>query len=317
MKKIYTLAFGIVLSGSVAMAQTEKKLIQIKYGADETNITYQPDGKIRSYTQVDNAGTAQEETTTSTFTYTATQIVMKSISSNTPTLQDTWTSTLKNGLIVKDLVNINGNADNYLFEYTYDTQRQLVGIKRTNSQSSSVTLVDITWHNGDITAVKTTQDGRLLSEERYEYDTANDNNAIRSFFSPVSNQISFENLSPAGSLLAGAYGTPCRHLYTTCYEKVYSHPAPVQEEKSEERTFTRNAEGLITHLSQLLKDDPQSNEYDLIWTSVATHISANETASSVPTEYYDLGGIRLPQPGRGLHIVRDGRGTVKKILQLF
>ena len=240
---------------------------------------------------------------------------MKCVTNNDPSTADTWTSTLKDGLVVKDVVNINGNPDNDIFEYTYNTQRQLVRIKRTNDHTTSVTTVDITWKNGDIATVKTTNNGKLMDEERYEYDTANDNKEIRVYLSPLASILSYEALSPIGQLREGTYGVLCKHLYKASYVKSYSDPGSVQEVQNAAFTFTRNAEGLVTHISQLLNGDPQPNEYDLEWEDVTTGIAVNTATSAQSATYYNIEGVRLAQPERGLNIVRNADGSVRKVMR--
>ena len=315
MKRIYALSIVFCLFASMAMAQTEKRLVKMKDGADWAEMKYRADGKLLTFTQTDwSSDTGEQEIYVFTFTYNTHQIVMKSVTDNNPSTTDTWTSTLKNGLVVKDVVNINGNPDNDIFEYTYDTQRQLVRIKRTNDHTTSVTTVDITWKNGDIATVKTTNNGKLMDEERYEYDTANDNKEIRVYLSPLASILSYEAL-PAGQLREGTYGVLCKHLYKASYVKSYSDPGSVQEVQDAAFTFTRNAEGLVTHISQLLDGDPQPNEYDLEWEDVTTGIAVNTATSAQSATYYNIEGVRLAQPERGLNIVRNADGSVRKVMR--
>ena len=314
MKRIYALSIVFCLFASMATAQTEKRLVKLNAGADWTEMKYRADGKLFTFTQTYHLDSGKQEIDVNTFTYNTNQIVMKCVTDNDPSMTDTWTSTLKNGLVEKDVVNINGNPDNDIFEYTYDTQRQLVRIKRTNDHTTSVTTVDITWKNGDIATVKTTNNGKLMDEERYEYDTANDNKEIRVYLSPLASILSYEALSPAGQLREGTYGVLCKHLYKAFHVKSYSNPGPVQEVQDAAFTFTRNTEGLVTHISQLLNGDPQPNEYDLEWEDVTTGIAVNTATSAQPT-YYNIEGVRLAQPERGLNLVRNADGSVRKIIR--
>ena len=96
--------------------------------------------------------------------------------------------------------------------------------------------------------------------------------------------------------------------------KSYSDPGSVQEVQDAAFTFTRNAEGLVTHISQLLNGDPQPNEYDLEWEDVTTGIAVNTATSAQPT-YYNIEGVRLAQPERGLNLVRNADGSVRKIIR--
>lgn len=315
MKRIYALSIVFCLFASMAMAQTEKRLVKMKDGTDWAEMKYRADGKLLTFTQTDwSSDTGEQEIYVFTFTYNTHQIVMKSVTDNNPSTTDTWTSTLKNGLVVKDVVNINGNPDNDIFEYDYDAQQQLVHIKHTNDHNTDVTTVDITWNNGDIATVKTFYNGNLMSEDRYEYDMANDNKEIRAYLSSLTGILSYEGLPPIGQIREGAYGTLCKHLYTAAYEKVYGGPDPVKEVKNTAFTFTRNAEGLVTHISQLLDGDPQPNEYDLEWEDVTTGIAVNTATSAQPT-YYNIEGVRLAQPERGLNLVRNADGSVRKIIR--
>ena len=315
MKKIYALSIVFCLFASMATAQTEKRLVKMKDGADWTEMKYHADGKLFTFTQTYHLDSGKQKIDVNTFTYNTNQIVMKCVTDNDPSMTDTWTSTLKNGLVEKDVVNINGNPDNDIFEYTYDTQRQLVRIKRTNDHTTSVTTVDITWKNGDIATVKTTNNGKLMDEERYEYDTANDNKEIRVYLSPLANILSYEALSPIGQLREGGYGALCKHLYKASYVKSYSDPGPVQEVQDAAFTFTRNAEGLVTHISQLLNGDPQTNEYDLEWEDVTTGIAVNTATSAQSATYYNIESVRLAQPERGLNLVRNADGSVRKVMR--
>lgn len=315
MKRIYALSIVFCLFASMAMAQTEKRLVKMKDGADWTEMKYHADGKLFTFTQTYHLDSGKQKIDVNTFTYNTNQIVMKCVTDNDPSMTDTWTSTLKNGLVEKDVVNINGNPDNDIFEYTYDTQRQLVRIKRTNDHTTSVTTVDITWKNGDIATVKTTNNGKLMDEERYEYDTANDNKEIRVYLSPLASILSYEALSPAGQLREGTYGVLCKHLYKAFHVKSYSNPGPVQEVQDAAFTFTRNAEGLVTHISQLLNGDPQPNEYDLEWEDVTTGIAVNTATSAQSATYYNIEGVRLAQPEHGLNLVRNTDGSVRKVMR--
>ena len=315
MKRIYALSIVFCLFASMAMAQTEKRLVKMKDGADWSEMKYRADGKLLTFTQTYHLDSGKQKIDVNTFTYNTNQIVMKCVTDNDPSMTDTWTSTLKNGLVEKDVVNINGNPDNDIFEYTYDTQRQLVRIKRTNDHTTSVTTVDITWKNGDIATVKTTNNGKLMDEERYEYDTANDNKEIRVYLSPLASILSYEALSPAGQLREGTYGVLCKHLYKASYVKSYSDPGSVQEVQDAAFTFTRNAEGLVTHISQLLNGDPQPNEYDLEWEDVTTGIAVNTATSAQSATYYNIEGVCLAQPERGLNIVRNADGSVRKVMR--
>ena len=315
MKRIYALSIVFCLFASMAMAQTEKRLVKMKDGTDWAEMKYRADGKLLTFTQTDwSSDTGEQEIYVFTFTYNTHQIMMKSVTDNNPSTTDTWTSTLKNGLVVKDVVNINGNPDNDIFEYDYDAQQQLVHIKHTNDHNTDVTTVDITWNNGDIATVKTFYNGNLMSEDRYEYDMANDNKEIRAYLSSLTGILSYEGLPPIGQIREGTYGTLCKHLYTAAYEKVYGGPDPVKEVKNTAFTFTRNAEGLVTHISQLLDGDPQPNEYDLEWEDVTTGIAVNTATSAQPT-YYNIEGVRLAQPERGLNLVRNADGSVRKIIR--
>ncbi|MGP1350094.1 MAG: DUF4595 domain-containing protein [Hoylesella marshii] len=313
MKRIYALSIVFCLFASMAMAQTEKRLVKMKDGADWTEMKYHADGKLFTFTQTDHLDSGKQEIYVNTFTYNTHQIVMKCVTDNDPSTTDTWTSTLKNGLVEKDVVNINGNPDNDIFEYDYDAQQQLVHIKHTNDHNTDVTTVDITWTNGDIATVKTFYNGNLMSEDRYEYDMANDNKEIRVYLSPLASILSYEAL-PAGQLREGTYGVLCKHLYKASYVKSYSDPGSVQEVQDAAFTFTRNAEGLVTHISQLLDGDPQPNEYDLEWEDVTTGIAVNPATSAQPT-YYNIEGVRLAQPERGLNLVRNADGSVRKIIR--
>ena len=314
MKRIYALSIVFCLFASMATAQTEKRLVKMKESKDWAEMKYRADGKLLTYTQTDHLDSGKQEIYVNTFTYNTNQIVMKCVTNNDPSTADTWTSTLKDGLVVKDVVNINGNPDNDIFEYTYDTQRQLVRIKRTNDHNTSVATVDLTWTNGNIATVKAFYNGKLMHEERYEYDTANDNKEIRVYLSPLASILSYEALSPIGQLREGTYGVLCKHLYKASYVKSYSDPGSVQEVQDAAFTFTRNAEGLVTHISQLLQGDPQPNEYDLEWEDVTTGIAVN-TATSVQPTYYNIEGVRLAQPERGLNLVRNADGSVRKIIR--
>ena len=315
MKRIYALSIVFCIFASMAMAQTEKRLVKMKESKDWAEMKYRADGKLLTYTQTDHLDFGKQEIYVNTFTYSPTQIVMKSVSDNNPSMTDTWTSTLKDGLVVKDVVNINGNPDNDIFEYTYNTQRQLVRIKRTNDHNTSVATVDLTWANGDIATVKAFYNGKLMHEERYEYDTVNDNKEIRVYLSPLASILSYEALSPAGQLREGTYGVLCKHLYKASYVKSYSDPGSVQEVQDAAFTFTRNAEGLVTHISQLLNGDPQTNEYDLEWEDVITGIAVNTATSAQSATYYNIEGVRLAQPERGLNIVRNTDGSVRKVMR--
>ena len=315
MKKIYALSLVFCLFASMATAQTEKRLVKLKDGADWAEMKYRADGKLLTFTQTDHLDSGKQEIDVCTFTYNTNQIVMKCVTDNDPSTADTWTSTLKDGLVVKDVVNINGNPDNDIFEYTYNTQRQLVRIKRTNDHTTSVTTVDITWKNGDIATVKTTNNGKLIHEDRYVYETVTDNKNVRAYLSPLANILSYEALSPIGQLREGGYGVLCKHLYKASYMKSYSHPGPVQEVQDAVLTYTRNAKGLVTHVSQLLRDDPQPNEYDLEWEDVTTGIAVNTATSTQSATYYNIEGVRLAQPERGLNIVRNADGSVRKVMR--
>ena len=315
MKRIYALSIVFCLFASMATAQTEKRLVKMKESKDWAEMKYRADGKLLTYPQTDHLDSGKQEIYVNTFTYNTNQIVMKCVTNNDPSTADTWTSTLKDGLVVKDVVNINGNPDNDIFEYTYNTQRQLVRIKRTNDHNTSVATVDLTWTNGNIATVKAFYNGKLMHEERYEYDTANDNKEIRVYLSPLASILSYEALSPIGQLREGTYGVLCKHLYKASYVKSYSDPGSVQEVQDAAFTFTRNAEGLVTHISQLLNGDPQPNEYDLEWEDVTTGIAVNTATSTQSATYYNIEGVRLAQPERGLNIVRNADGSVRKIMR--
>ena len=315
MKRIYALSIVFCLFASMATAQTEKRLVKMKESKDWAEMKYRADGKLLTYTQTDHLDSGKQEIYVNTFTYNTNQIVMKCVTNNDPSTADTWTSTLKDGLVVKDVVNINGNPDNDIFEYTYNTQRQLVRIKRTNDHNTSVATVDLTWTNGNIATVKAFYNSKLMHEERYEYDTANDNKEIRVYLSPLASILSYEALSPIGQLREGTYGVLCKHLYKASYVKSYSDPGSVQEVQDAAFTFTRNAEGLVTHISQLLNGDPQTNEYDLEWEDVTTGIAVNTATSAQPATYYNIEGVRLAQPGRGLNLVRNNDGSVRKVMR--
>ena len=315
MKRIYALSIVFCLFASMAMAQTEKRLVKMKESKDWAEMKYRADGKLLTYTQTDHLDSGKQEIYVNTFTYNTNQIVMKCVTNNDPSTADTWTSTLKDGLVVKDVVNINGNPDNDIFEYTYNTQRQLVRIKRTNDHNTSVATVDLTWTNGNIATVKEFYNGKLMHEERYEYDTANDNKEIRVYLSPLASILSYEALSPIGQLREGTYGVLCKHLYKASYVKSYSDPGSVQEVQDAAFTFTRNAEGLVTHISQLLNGDPQPNEYDLEWEDVTTGIAVNTATSAQSATYYNIEGVRLAQPERGLNLVRNADGSVRKVMR--
>ena len=315
MKRIYALSIVFCLFASMATAQTEKRLVKMKESKDWAEMKYRADGKLLTYTQTDHLDSGKQEIYVNTFTYNTNQIVMKCVTNNDPSTADTWTSTLKDGLVVKDVVNINGNPDNDIFEYTYNTQRQLVRIKRTNDHNTSVATVDLTWTNGNIATVKAFYNSKLMHEERYEYDTANDNKEIRVYLSPLASILSYEALSPIGQLREGTYGVLCKHLYKASYVKSYSDPGSVQEVQDAAFTFTRNAEGLVTHISQLLNGDPQTNEYDLEWEDVTTGIAVNTATSTQSSTYYNIEGVRLAQPERGLNIVRNADGSVRKVMR--
>ena len=315
MKRIYALSIVFCLFASMATAQTEKRLVKMKESKDWAEMKYRADGKLLTYTQTDHLDSGKQEIYVNTFTYNTNQIVMKCVTNNDPSTADTWTSTLKDGLVVKDVVNINGNPDNDIFEYTYNTQRQLVRIKRTNDHNTSVATVDLTWTNGNIATVKAFYNSKLMHEERYEYDTANDNKEIRVYLSPLASILSYEALSPIGQLREGTYGVLCKHLYKASYVKSYSDPGSVQEVQDAAFTFTRNAEGLVTHISQLLNGDPQPNEYDLEWEDVTTGIAVNTATSTQSSTYYNIEGVRLAQPERGLNIVRNADGSVRKVMR--
>ena len=315
MKRIYALSIVFCLFASMATAQTEKRLVKMKESKDWAEMKYRADGKLLTYTQTDHLDSGKQEIYVNTFTYNTNQIVMKCVTNNDPSTADTWTSTLKDGLAVKDVVNINGNPDNDIFEYTYNTQRQLVRIKRTNDHNTSVATVDLTWTNGNIATVKAFYNGKLMHEERYEYDTANDNKEIRVYLSPLASILSYEALSPIGQLREGTYGVLCKHLYKASYVKSYSDPGSVQEVQDAAFTFTRNAEGLVTHISQLLNGDPQPNEYDLEWEDVTTGIAVNTATSAQSATYYNIEGVRLAQPERGLNLVRNTDGSVRKVMR--
>lgn len=315
MKRIYALSIVFCLFASMATAQTEKRLVKMKESKDWAEMKYRADGKLLTYTQTDHLDSGKQEIYVNTFTYNTNQIVMKCVTNNDPSTADTWTSTLKDGLVVKDVVNINGNPDNDIFEYTYNTQRQLVRIKRTNDHNTSVATVDLTWTNGNIATVKAFYNGKLMHEERYEYDTANDNKEIRVYLSPLASILSYEALSPIGQLREGTYGVLCKHLYKASYVKSYSDPGSVQEVQDAAFTFTRNAEGLVTHISQLLNGDPQPNEYDLEWEDVTTGIAVNTATSAQSATYYNIEGVRLAQPERGLNLVRNTDGSVRKVMR--
>ncbi len=315
MKRIYALSIVFCLFASMATAQTEKRLVKMKESKDWAEMKYRADGKLLTYTQTDHLDSGKQEIYVNTFTYNTNQIVMKCVTNNDPSTADTWTSTLKDGLVVKDVVNINGNPDNDIFEYTYNTQRQLVRIKRTNDHNTSVATVDLTWTNGNIATVKAFYNSKLMHEERYEYDTANDNKEIRVYLSPLASILSYEALSPIGQLREGTYGVLCKHLYKASYVKSYSDPGSVQEVQDAAFTFTRNAEGLVTHISQLLNGDPQTNEYDLEWEDVTTGIAVNTATSAQSATYYNIEGMRLAQPERGLNLVRNADGSVRKVMR--
>lgn len=315
MKKFYLALVLLALLAQSIDAQNEKRLLKFSTNSGNSRIfEYDKDGKL-SKMQTIIQDVMDKENHVSTFTYTADKIVQSFYEGN-PANTDTRIAILENGIVKSEALTYSyakGGLPPYTYQYTYtyNNHKQLTEILEEPSMSSS-TAYKLAWSDGDITLITCYRENEPVGEIHLDYDKTIDNPYFVLVLNPLTMILDMENVMPFGQVLGGYFGTVFRHPiksvhYTVLKKDRFSWSA----EDDIEFTYTKNADGDITEVTAT---EQETDKITLEWSKVTNGIATTRQATNAANACYTISGMRQKAPVKGLNIIKEPDGTVKKVI---
>lgn len=315
MKKIYLTLALLALLAQTTDAQNEKRLMKMSTASgDSQTFEYNKDGKLgKVQTILRDEGS--KENHVNTFTYTTDKIIQNHYENNSSEA-DTRIATLENGMVKSELLTFSYTEGalhpyTYKYTYTYNDLKQLTEILEEPSMSSS-TAYKLAWSDGDITLITCYRENEPVGEVHLDYDKTIDNPYFVLVLNPLTMILDMENVMPFGQVLGGYFGTVFRHPiksvhYTVLKKDRFSWSA----EDDIEFTYTKNADGDITEVTAT---EQETDKITLEWSKVTNGIATTRQATNAANACYTISGMRQKAPVKGLNIIKEPDGTVKKVI---
>lgn len=313
MKKFY-LALLSLLALSID-AQNEKRLLKFSTNSGNSRIfEYDKDGKL-SKMQTIIQDVMDKENHISTFTYTADKIVQSFYEGN-PANTDTRIAILENGIVKSEALTCSyakGGLPPYTYQYTYtyNNHKQLTEILEVPSIFYT-TIYKLTWANSDLTLITCYRENEPMGEIHLDYDKTIDNPYLALVFNPLTMILSKGSVEPMGQLFGGYFGTVFKHPVKSIHYKVLKKDEFLWSSEDDiEFTYTKNADGDITEVTAT---EQETDKITLEWSKVTNGIATTRQATNAANACYTISGMRHKEPVKGLNIIKEPDGTVKKVI---
>ena len=315
MKKIYLTLALLALLAQTTDAQNEKRLMKMSTASgDSQTFEYNKDGKLgKVQTILRDEGS--KEKYVNTFTYTADKIIQNHYENN-PSEADTRIATLENGMVKSEALTYSyakGGLPPYTYQYTYtyNDLKQLTEILEEPSMSSS-TAYKLAWSDGDITLITCYRENEPMGEIHLDYDKTIDNPYLALVFNPLTMILSNGSVEPMGQLFGGYFGTVFKHPVKSIHYKVLKKDEFLWSAEDDiEFTYTKNADGDITEVTAT---EQETDKITLEWSKVTNGIATTRQATNAANACYTISGMRQKAPAKGLNIIKEPDGTVKKVI---
>lgn len=194
-----------------------------------------------------------------------------------------------------------GETDTWSFEYNSDGQL----LKMTRSEGDNE-VTEMTYADGDIVkVVMTGEEENDVTEFSYTSEDVTQpiSNANKIMLYDDFFYIDMDELGNA--YFAGLLGNPTRHLPVTRISSDKSNEDLVVE------TFTWNIDANNNLITVTSYDGPYKDTTTFTWFELATGIASIKTDAVQEKVIYDIKGVQLHQPRKGLNIV-DGKKILVK-----
>ena len=315
MKKIYLTLALLALLAQTTDAQNEKRLMKMSTASgDSQTFEYNKDGKLgKVQTILRDEGS--KEKYVNTFTYTADKIIQNHYENN-PSEADTRIATLENGMVKSEALTYSyakGGLPPYTYQYTYtyNNHKQLTEILEVPSIFYT-TIYKLTWANSDLTLITCYRENEPMGEIHLDYDKTIDNPYLALVFNPLTMILSKGSVEPMGQLFGGYFGTVFKHPVKSIHYKVLKKDEFLwSSEDDMEMTYTKNADGDITEVTITGQETEMAT---LEWSKIATGITPPRQTNSTAKACYTISGMRQKAPAKGLNIIKEPDGTVKKVI---
>lgn len=315
MKKFYLALVLLALLAQSIDAQNEKRLLKFSTNSGNSRIfEYDKDGKL-SKMQTIIQDVMDKENHVSTFTYTADKIVQSFYEGN-PANTDTRIAILENGIVKSEALTYSyakGGLPPYTYQYTYtyNNHKQLTEILEVPSIFYT-TIYKLTWANSDLTLITCYRENEPMGEIHLDYDKTIDNPYLALVFNPLTMILSKGSVEPMGQLFGGYFGTVFKHPVKSIHYKVLKKDEFLwSSEDDMEMTYTKNADGDITEVTITGQETEMAT---LEWSKIATGITPPRQTNSTANACYTISGMRHKAPVKGLNIIKEPDGTVKKVI---
>lgn len=188
------------------------------------------------------------------------------------------------------------------WSFAYDKEGHLTEVKRSQDDSNST----ITLEYKDVAVISVTSVENDLEDNTTEtsvstftYNDMLENTCGLMLFDGLYNA-DLDEMDVA--YMAGVLGKPARYLPNSCKD----------EEDTVNFQWTFTSDGYVESLIMTCDDEKETANFKWGTTSGVNDITIdNENGSQV---WYDLQGVRRQGPTKGLNIVRDADGTVRKVM---
>ena len=256
-----------------------------------------------------------KENHVSTFTYTADKIVQSFYEGN-PANTDTRIAILENGIVKSEALTYSyakGGFPPYTYQYayTYNNHKQLTEILEVPSIFYT-TIYKLTWANSDLTLITCYRENEPMGEIHLDYDKTIDNPYLALVFNPLTMILSKGSVEPMGQLFGGYFGTVFKHPVKSIHYKVLKKDEFLWSSEDDiEFTYTKNADGDITEVTAT---EQETDKITLEWSKVTNGIATTRQATNAANACYTISGMRHKEPAKGLNIIKEPDGTVKKVI---
>ena len=199
----------------------------------------------------------------------------------------------------------------YQYTYTYNNHKQLTEILEVPSIFYT-TIYKLTWANSDLTLITCYRENEPMGEIHLDYDKTIDNPYLALVFNPLTMILSKGSVEPMGQLFGGYFGTVFKHPVKSIHYKVLKKDEFLwSSEDDMEMTYTKNADGDITEVTITGQETEMAT---LEWSKIATGITPPRQTNSTANACYTISGMRHKEPVKGLNIIKEPDGTVKKVI---
>lgn len=307
MKKIYLTLVLLFAFTAIMFAQNEKRLLKLTKDSNSyLTYEYNMEGQLIKWTS-----TLPDEVSTNIFTYKTDEITQTySIDGGKP---DTRISQINNGRITTEKTSLisEEGTETYTctYELTYNNEGYLIKITKVG-QGETPKQYELTWENGNITRVKHYENTTLIGEIQYTYDTSIENKYLNSLLNPITNILSDEGIISTGQLLEGYYGIRVKNTIKSVRYIGHDSSFGWNANDDFDLTYIKDANGSVVRIEQ---SGAEQAIIGVEWDDTTTGISHQTMNITTQKIYYDINGIQMRQPKKGLNIIKTEDSKIQKV----